>query len=242
MTDGSGRRDLFRRVLGRAPRPAKDGWRRGVGAADEDEVRAALEALEPAPPGAAPPRPAHLDALLARGDAAPPDARGPGSQRGRRLPLLPIVRPPGAVEEARFVEACDACGACKDACPHDAIRGLDDRHGPLRGTPTIRAIDAPCQMCDGFPCVAACDRGALLATAPTRIGVATIRQFDCLASGSFCSTCVERCPAPGAIEAPAGRPTIVEDRCTGCGICQHVCPAPRNAVLIVAPPERMEGA
>ncbi|MCZ7680343.1 MAG: 4Fe-4S binding protein [Sandaracinaceae bacterium] len=39
-----------------------------------------------------------------------------------------------------------------------------------------------------------------------------------------------------------GRPRVVEGECTGCGVCQHVCPAPRNAILLVAPPARMEGA
>lgn len=261
MTERRGRRALFRRLVGRSgenareerPPPsgradersrpsggADESWRRGVEPMSDAQVQAALDALKPKPP-AAPERPGYLDQLLGEGHAEPADARGPGSQRGRRLPVLPIVRPPGAAPEARFVEACDGCGGCLEACPHGAIRPLDGRHGPVAGTPTIAALESPCLMCEDFPCIAACDRGALLPEEPRTIGVAQIRQYDCLAyEGTFCSTCSERCPEPGAIERVNGKPRIVEDACTGCGVCQHVCPAPRNAILIVAPPRRLD--
>jgi ferredoxin-type protein NapG len=38
---------------------------------------------------------------------------------------------------------------------------------------------------------------------------------------------------PGAFTVVNGRPTVVEDVCTGCGVCAHVCPAPQNAVLLL---------
>jgi ferredoxin-type protein NapG len=31
---------------------------------------------------------------------------------------------------------------------------------------------------------------------------------------------------------------IDEDACVGCGVCQHVCPAPVNAVLVLPARER----
>jgi ferredoxin len=51
----------------------------------------------------------------------------------------------------------------------------------------------------------------------------------CLAR-SFCSTCLERCPVPGAIEMQAGFPRIT-GACTSCGECARVCPAPGGAIL-----------
>jgi ferredoxin-type protein NapG len=30
----------------------------------------------------------------------------------------------------------------------------------------------------------------------------------------------------------------VAEACTGCGVCQFVCPAPHNAVLLMPVPER----
>lgn len=60
-----------------------------------------------------------------------------------------------------------------------------------------------------------------------------IRPSTCLAFGSFCSVCQERCPVPGAIVVEAGRPRIVETACDGCGICVEHCPAPINGLEIV---------
>ena len=34
------------------------------------------------------------------------------------------------------------------------------------------------------------------------------------------------------------RPHIVEETCTGCGVCHFVCPAPENAVIIMPLAER----
>lgn len=67
--------------------------------------------------------------------------------------------------------------------------------------------------------------------APPRLGATVrVRTGFCLAwQGSFCSTCVERCPIPGAIVMEAGRPRVVAERCDGCGTCVRVCPAPFNA-------------
>jgi ferredoxin-type protein NapG len=49
---------------------------------------------------------------------------------------------------------------------------------------------------------------------------------------------VEACPVPGAIEIAGDKPKIVDAHCTGCGVCQFVCPAPDNAVLLVPLAER----
>lgn len=69
--------------------------------------------------------------------------------------------------------------------------------------------------------------------------VAVIQGRHCLAYRSlFCSSCVERCPVDGAIEVRDGVPQVVAAVCTGCGDCQEVCPAPVNAVMMVASPGR----
>ncbi|NWK56715.1 hypothetical protein HW115_13915 [Verrucomicrobiaceae bacterium N1E253] len=63
---------------------------------------------------------------------------------------------------------------------------------------------------------------------------AVIQGRFCLAyQGSMCFTCSERCPEPGAITTDKGIPTVHADRCTGCSICHDLCPAPRNAILMV---------
>jgi Na+-translocating ferredoxin:NAD+ oxidoreductase RNF subunit RnfB len=62
--------------------------------------------------------------------------------------------------------------------------------------------------------------------------VAIIQGRHCLALTSFCAACVERCPVSGAMQVVNGMPMVVADVCTGCGICQEICPAPTNAVML----------
>ncbi len=69
--------------------------------------------------------------------------------------------------------------------------------------------------------------------------IAVIQGRHCLALTSFCATCYERCPIPGAIERNQGMPMVMPSICTGCGICQQVCPAPVNAVLMLPRRNRM---
>lgn len=63
--------------------------------------------------------------------------------------------------------------------------------------------------------------------------VAVIQGRFCVALTSFCAVCVERCPVPGALQVTRGMPSVVADKCTGCGVCFDVCPAPRKAVLML---------
>lgn len=152
---------------------------------------------------------------------------------GRRV-ALPIHRPPGAVDEVSFLAGCTRCGECIPACPVGAIVLAPPRFREAAGTPMIDAQTQPCVMCEDTPCITSCKPGVLRPEQPTKMGVAWIQPMACLAyTGSFCSVCFERCPVEGAIEITAGKPRILEDVCTGCGVCMSVCPAPSNAVVLM---------
>lgn len=158
-----------------------------------------------------------------RTEAAPPRRR-----------FSPVHRPPHALAEVSFLEACTACGDCATACPHDAITKAPARLRAGVDTPVISADVAPCRMCVDVPCVAACATGALTPAAPARMATVRIQEWACLAhQGSFCTVCHEQCPVPGATVVVDGRPQIVADSCTGCGVCRFVCPAPENAILLM---------
>ena len=150
---------------------------------------------------------------------------------------FPVLRPPGAVPEADFLAGCTKCADCINACPYQAITHAPERMRAIAGTPIIDAAAQACLMCVDTPCITACKPGVLrrAPAAPVpKIGLARIQTMDCLAhQGSTCSTCHERCPVPGAIRLDGGRPTVVDEACTGCGMCHHVCPAPRNAVIML---------
>jgi len=173
-------------------------------------------------------------------DDAP--AQFPTSQSPLFHKSFPILRPPGAIEENAFLDGCTKCDACIQACPHDVIVRAPSRFRRAAGTPMIDAgptSGGACRMCDDFPCIAACEPNVLRMDMPKVMGTARIDTFTCLAhQNSFCTVCSEQCPVENAIEVINGKPRIVEETCTGCGVCHHVCPAPANAVLLMPIAER----
>lgn len=147
---------------------------------------------------------------------------------------IPVHRPPGAVAEKEFLAGCTRCADCIRACPHQAIVVAPARFRQAAGTPMIDPGTSPCLMCVDTPCISACRPGVLNRERPLVMGVAKIAPLDCLAhQGTTCTSCSERCPVPHAIVLDRGRPRIAAEACTGCGVCHHVCPAPRNAVMIL---------
>jgi len=71
------------------------------------------------------------------------------------------LRPPGAVEEDKYLSMCIKCGQCLQVCPYDAIK-LEDIDGKAGvGTAYIEPLARGCYLCEAFPCVLACPTGAL---------------------------------------------------------------------------------
>ena len=110
------------------------------------------------------------------------------------------LRPPGALEEVRFLESCTGCGECVEACPHDSIRVLEDHHdsggSERRETPVIYPDEQPCYLCEDFPCIAACEPEALRPVGGLQdvdMGIAVVSQRICTA-GQGCNACVPQCP------------------------------------------------
>ena len=168
---------------------------------------------------------------------APASQHTPPSERFVRS--FPVLRPPGAVREEDFLAGCTKCEACIQACPHHSIIQAPIRFRRAAGTPMIDPVQQPCWMCADYPCIAACEPQVLQLGLPKQMATARIESFSCLAwQGSFCTVCSEQCPVPDAIRLDAGKPRIVEKVCTGCGVCQYVCPAPENAILLMPLPER----
>ncbi|MNK43992.1 quinol dehydrogenase periplasmic component [compost metagenome] len=148
------------------------------------------------------------------------------------------LRPPGAVAEERFLEACTHCGLCVEACPHDAIALAGARDDYPEGTPYLPNVAAkPCHLCEDMPCVAACETGALLRLSgeEVRMGLAEIDPDLCFAyRGQLCDYCIDRCPFPDeAIAADEhGRPVVNPDRCVGCGLCAYICVTTPGAIAV----------
>lgn len=152
----------------------------------------------------------------------------------------PFVRPPGALEdEDAFLETCERCHACAEACPHDVIRSFGPAYGSLEGTPFLDLHLAPCRWCSDMPCIAACPSGALQReeSVPVRpIAKVALDLDKCLNThGTLCDTCSYRCPGEvRAIRMVQRRPVLDVDRCTGCGMCVYHCEAEPSAFELVA--------
>lgn len=71
------------------------------------------------------------------------------------------LRPPGAVDEKKFLALCIKCGQCLQVCPYHSIKLADFLSGHGVGTPYIDANERGCYACSAVPCVLACPSGAL---------------------------------------------------------------------------------
>ena len=186
----------------------------------------------------------------------PPDSPIPGSwtrrevllgglpRLARRLsegppgpPLLPLVRPPGALAEAGFLATCERCHACVDACPNQVLAEVIGRGATIDGTPYMAFRDGYCELCRA--CAEACPSGALqreVTGAAACPGIAVVDMAACLNKAGFamCLSCQDRCPERAITLVQLRTPTIVTERCTGCGACQFVCPTTPVAISVAA--------
>ena len=157
---------------------------------------------------------------------------------------LPLLRPPGAISERAFLQACSRCDDCSNACPKDAIQKVPRKMGfIIMDTPYIDPIKVPCVMCTELPCISACQEGALLPVpggpADVTMGYAILDKKKCQSYGhTFCQQCVIDCPVPGAItQNQEQQPIFHKDICTGCGVCVRSCSTVNIPVAIKIKPQ-----
>ena len=160
------------------------------------------------------------------------------TQIGTYLPAEKLLlRPPGALPEATFLETCLRCGNCIDNCPADAIQSLQNDQSDLAGTPYIDPHYQPCVVCDSLECMQVCPSGALqpLSIHEIQIGLAEVNYDSCLRSnGVDCRDCVDSCPiGENAIRFDSEkRVEVLAAGCVGCGVCQYHCPTHPKSIVV----------
>ena len=157
---------------------------------------------------------------------------------------VPLLRPPGAISERAFLQACTRCDKCINACPKDAILRVPKKMGFfIMDTPYIDPVKVPCVMCDDLPCISACPDEALLPVpggpGDVEMGYAILDKNKCQAYGhTFCQQCIIDCPIPGAItQNQEQQPIFHRDICTGCGVCVRSCGTVNIPVAIKIKPQ-----
>jgi ferredoxin-type protein NapG len=159
------------------------------------------------------------------------------------------IRPPGALREVEFLDACMRCGLCVQACPYDTLRLADLNRSVPAGTPYFVARQMACGMCETIPCAAACPSGALRRSLTdidaAAMGLAELSTPErCLSysGAAYCDSCYQACPITGrAIRMRHGRtsrggnfrPVVDADHCTGCGRCEAACVLQGDAAITV---------
>ncbi len=161
------------------------------------------------------------------------------------------VRPPGSSEETLYNQ-CIRCGECLKVCPTGVIQPAQIRNPAKLWTPFLNTrlgyCDYSCNSCGIICPTGAIAELPLEEKRKTVIGVARIDKERCItwAEGRDCIVCEEMCPIPEkAIRLGSGgqgrgsgngrHPQVIEELCTGCGICEHQCPVAGESAIRVFP-------
>ncbi len=148
-----------------------------------------------------------------------------------------ILRPPGALPEAEFLETCHRCGNCIKNCPANAILPLENVQADTANTPYIDPDEQPCVICDSLACMYVCPSGALkpVYAEDIRIGLAVFNIETCLRTKEVaCTYCIDTCPigADAIHLTTEGVVEVLESGCTGCGVCQYACPTAPKSIIV----------
>ena len=167
------------------------------------------------------------------------------ARTGRAAAARPL-RPPGALDEARFAGVCVRCGNCSRACPAQIIRLDLGEHG-IAGllTPRLDFREDYCRE-DCTLCTEVCPSGALTeVTAREKprvsIGFPRVDMNVCLLGNDReCSACENWCPYNAitydfSITEYTMIPQIDPHKCPGCGACEAACPTRPKRAIVVEP-------
>ncbi len=140
------------------------------------------------------------------------------------------LRPPWAINETSFLDACTRCGDCLSVCPEHIL--VPETAG---GYPRVDFSQGECTFCK--KCVDICTTSALSAELLSPWLAKIKINEKCLATQHVvCNTCGEQCEARAIRFIPAlgvvSLPSIDLESCTGCGAC--VAPCPTQAIEVKA--------
>lgn len=170
----------------------------------------------------------------------PASAAPPGGPKYLDMHGRSFFRPPGALREPDFLDACSRCKKCVEACPEQVIIPAQSHMGAPVDTPMLMPNHGACTMCS--ECMDVCPTGALKMTPVSliRIGIAVVESESCIGyQGETCTSCFRACPLePNAIFFHDTQPRVDSRVCTGCGLCVPACPTDPVSIVVLPRPAR----
>ena len=158
-----------------------------------------------------------------------------------------LIRPPGALPEMDFLSHCVRCGECMAACPTNTLQPIWLKAGFLglfspALTPRRGYCSPECHKCGEVCPTDAIQRLSSNERIWAKTGTAMIFRRKCLAweHQKSCMVCDEVCPFK-AVEFmkepgnPVTVPLVREEKCAGCGYCEHFCPVQNQSAIQVTP-------
>ena len=159
----------------------------------------------------------------------------------RTNPIVPF----GSVSLRHFHQHCTRCQLCVSQCPNDVLRPSTSLDRLM--LPEMSYENGWCRP-ECTKCSEVCPAGAILEITPEEktaihVGTASVDLDLCVVNRDNvnCGNCARHCPA-GAImmvrknpddENSLRIPTVLEDRCIGCGACEFLCPSrPYSAIHV----------
>ena len=159
----------------------------------------------------------------------------------RTNPIVPF----GAVSLRHFHQHCTRCQLCVSQCPNDVLRPSTSLDRLM--LPEMSYENGWCRP-ECTKCSEVCPAGAILEITPEEktaihVGTASVDLDLCVVNRDnvHCGNCARHCPA-GAIRMVRKNPddensllipTVLEDRCIGCGACEFLCPSrPYSAIHV----------
>ena len=154
------------------------------------------------------------------------------------------VVPPGALSIKNLEQHCTGCQLCVSKCPNDVLRPSTDLMHLMQ--PEMSFERGYCRP-ECTACGDVCPTGAIRPITKEektsiQLGHAVLVRKNCVAvtTEDGCGLCATKCPAGAVMMTTVeyeGKsvyaPVVDEEKCIGCGTCEHLCPARPFAAIYV---------
>lgn len=155
------------------------------------------------------------------------------------------LKPAGSLSLKNFSSHCTACQLCVSECPNNVLRPSESLENIMQPEMSFeRGFCRPeCTRCSNV-----CPTGAIHpVTAEQKsdihIGYAVVIPDNCVAyrHGEQCGNCARHCPSgaivmvshPDSSMSTVLVPSVVTEKCIGCGACEYLCPSrPVSAIYV----------